>query len=176
MDAYKLGRDAQQGKLITPVTLNLAGKDPETVYLGSYLVNAQGGCNSCHTCPSYKSINPFAVLTPSLGPAASPGSVNVSRFLAGGTPFSLHPNGAGIVSGNLAPNSAGLPGGMTLDAFTNAMQNGTVASQPGHILLFHPWPVYRKMYANDIFAIYEYLSSIPVGQPGVCTDTDQTEP
>jgi hypothetical protein len=176
MDSYKLGRDAQQGKLITPVTLNLSGKDPETVYLGSYLVNAQAGCNSCHTCPAYKTVNPFTVLAPSLGVTASAGPVNVSGFLAGGTPFSLHANGLGIVSTNLTPNSAGLPNGMTLADFTNAMQNGQVASRPGHILQFHPWPVYRKMYANDLFAIYEYLSSIPVGQPGVCSDTDQTAP
>jgi hypothetical protein len=65
---------------------------------------------------------------------------------------------------------------MTLDDFTNAMQNGQVSSKPGHILQFHPWPVYRKMYQNDLFAIYEYLSSIPVAKPGGCTDTDQTEP
>ena len=38
---------------IAPVKLNLKDKDPELVGLGSYIVNAQGGCNDCHTCPSY---------------------------------------------------------------------------------------------------------------------------
>jgi hypothetical protein len=177
MDSYKFGRDAQQGKLITPVTLNLSGKDPEVVYLGSYLVNAQGGCNSCHTCPSYKATNPFIVLSSALGPVTTPGPINAARFLAGGTPFSIHGNsGNGIVSANLNPNSAGLPNGMTFDDFTNAMQNGQVSSKPGHILQFHPWPIYRKMYTNDLFAIYEYLSSTPVAHAGACSDTDQTEP
>ena len=42
LDAYKFGRDAQQGKKIAPVPLNLQGKNPELVYLGRYLVNGQG--------------------------------------------------------------------------------------------------------------------------------------
>ena len=39
----------QIGARIAPVRLDLTGKDPNTVYLGSYLVNAGGGCNDCHT-------------------------------------------------------------------------------------------------------------------------------
>ena len=34
--------EVQQGKTITPVQLNLAGKSPAQVYLGSYIVNSTG--------------------------------------------------------------------------------------------------------------------------------------
>ena len=44
--------EVQIGFRISPVKLNLKHKDPELVGLGSYIVNAQGGCNDCHTCPS----------------------------------------------------------------------------------------------------------------------------
>jgi hypothetical protein len=49
-------REVQIGFAISPISLSsrgLKGKDPELVGLGSYIVNAQGGCNDCHTCPSY---------------------------------------------------------------------------------------------------------------------------
>jgi hypothetical protein len=47
------------GQQIVPaIRLNLNGKDPNTVYLGSYLVNAIG-CSDCHTNPQYIG-NPFA--------------------------------------------------------------------------------------------------------------------
>ncbi len=41
------------GFQIAPVTLNTRGKSVRLVGLGSYIVNAQGGCNDCHTHPSY---------------------------------------------------------------------------------------------------------------------------
>ena len=61
--AFEIAR----GKQIAPVTLNLNGKNPALVYLGSYLVNGVGGCNDCHTCPSYKGTNPFMVGGQALG-------------------------------------------------------------------------------------------------------------
>ena len=78
--------------------LNLAGLDRDLVGLGSYLVNAAGGCNDCHTNP------PFA---PGGDPfAGQPKRINVARYLAGGTPF-----GNGIVSRNITPDRKGLPAG-----------------------------------------------------------------
>jgi hypothetical protein len=41
-----------QGFRLSPVPLNMKGRNPDLVGLGSYLVNAVGGCNDCHTCPS----------------------------------------------------------------------------------------------------------------------------
>ena len=39
----------RRGLEIAPVPLNLRGKDRELVGLGSYLVNAVGSCNMCHS-------------------------------------------------------------------------------------------------------------------------------
>ena len=39
----------QIGMDIAPVHLDLTGKNRSLVGLGSYIVNAQGGCNDCHT-------------------------------------------------------------------------------------------------------------------------------
>ena len=38
----------QRGFAITPVKLTFKKKDRDLVGLGSYIVNAQGGCNDCH--------------------------------------------------------------------------------------------------------------------------------
>jgi hypothetical protein len=59
------GSDAariQQGFAIAPVPLNLAGRDPALVGLGSYIVNAQADCNGCHT------LNPAVEYTPTGNP------------------------------------------------------------------------------------------------------------
>ncbi len=34
---------------LAPVPLNLAGRDPDLVGLGSFIVNAQTSCNDCHS-------------------------------------------------------------------------------------------------------------------------------
>ena len=50
----------KRGFAIVPVKLNLVEKNRAWVGLGSYLVNAVGGCNDCHTNPSYTTGgNPF---------------------------------------------------------------------------------------------------------------------
>ncbi|HEY7302933.1 MAG TPA: hypothetical protein VH601_02375 [Bryobacteraceae bacterium] len=176
-DAYKLGRDAQQGKKINPVPLNLQGRSAQRAYLGSYLVNGHGGCNSCHTCPAYKASNPYKLGGSALPPADDPGPINTANFMAGGTPFPGRGTpfqGSTLTSPNLTPDSSGRPGGMTFEDFRNAMQNGEVSKKPGHVLLVMPWPVYRHLYDNDLRAIYAYLSSIPSASPGTCTGDGQT--
>ncbi len=157
-----------RGKQISPVTPNLTGKDASLVYLGSYLINAKGGCNDCHTCPSYVGTDPFQVGGAGLGAVNTPGPVNPTNYMAGGTPF-----GPGIVSYNLTPDSSGLPGGMTLPQFLNAIVNG-IDSHDGGILQIMPWPTYRHMENKDLLAIYAYLSSLPSAQPGTCTGSGQT--
>src|SRR4029077_9265403 len=42
----------QEGFEMAPVHLDLHGKNRALVGLGSYLVNAVGDCNGCHTGPS----------------------------------------------------------------------------------------------------------------------------
>lgn len=176
-DSYRLGRDAEQGKKIAPVPLNVTRKNAQLIYRGSYIVNGHGGCNSCHTCPSYKATNPFKVGANSLGSTDSPGPINTTNYLAGGTPFAGRGTpfqGSVLISANLTPDSSGRPGGMTFQDFLNAMQNGEVSSKPGHILQVMPWPTFRHLYQNDLRAIYEYLSAIPSAKPGTCTAQAQT--
>lgn len=166
-DAYQFSRDAQQGKAIAPVTLNLMGKNPELVYIGSYLVNAKLQCNLCHSCPSFTT-NPYTVGGPALGPPPNPGPINSANYLSGGVPFpGFVPFSGSLLSApNITPNSSGLPGGLTYDDFKTAMTSGSVTTKPGHILQVMPWPLFRNLYENDLVAIYQYLSAIPPAQRG----------
>ena len=42
-----------RGFEISPVQPRITRRNHDSVGLGSYIVNAQGACNDCHTCPSY---------------------------------------------------------------------------------------------------------------------------
>ena len=91
------------GYAISPVPLNLEGKNPEgqrrLVGLGSFIVNAQADCNGCHTAggpPNFNYANngnPY-FLNPPLGTKTDP-----TTYLAGGTPF-----------GQAVPSSASVGG------------------------------------------------------------------
>lgn len=171
-EAYKFSRDAQQGRKISPVPLDLKGLNPELVYIGSYLVNAQLSCNDCHTCPSYRGSNPYTVGGKGLGNGPTP--INSMNFLSGGTPFQT--GTTTISSPNLTPDSSGKPGGMSFAQFKAAMLDGESPHNAGHILQVMPWPNYRYMYQQDIRAIYDYLSAIPQAPSGAgqCTAERQT--
>jgi hypothetical protein len=140
----------------------LDGKNPALVGLGSYIVNAQGACNDCHTCPSYSS-NPYTGGT---------GQFNRKNYLAGGVPFGP------FVSKNLTPDAAGKPEGLTLAQFKIAMRTGhdPLSSDPNDILQVMPWPIYRFMTDRDLNAVYEFLSAIPPASPGDCTGAGQSLP
>jgi hypothetical protein len=136
----------RQGFAIAPVPLNLAGKNRALVGLGSYIVNAQGGCNDCHTTPNYvPGHDPFK---------GEPLQVNAATYLGGGRTF-----GPVIVARNITPDDHGLPSGLTRDQFITAMRTGI--DKDGAILQVMPWPVFADMTDGDLKAIYEYLSSIP---------------
>jgi hypothetical protein len=133
---------------IAPVKLNLRGKNLALVGLGSYIVNAQGGCNDCHTRPPYApGGDPFA---------GEPTKINAAEYLSGGVPF-----GPGIVSKNLTPDESGKPAGLTFEQFKNVLRTGRDPDEPTRILQVMPWPVYGNMTNTDLRAIYEYLRSIP---------------
>ena len=67
------------GYEIAPVALNLRGKNRDLVGLGSYIVNAQGGCNDCHTYPSFMPDgDPFM---------GEPEVINSEQYLTGGRLF-----------------------------------------------------------------------------------------
>ena len=143
----------QRGFDIAPVLLDLKGKNRALVGLGSYIVNAQGGCNDCHTNPPYQNGG-----DPFLG---QPKKINVDHYLAGGMQF-----GPGVTSRNLTPDATGLPAGLTFDQFLNVLHTGNDPENPGELLQVMPWPVYGNMVDRDIRAIYEYLRAIPSAQPG----------
>ena len=140
------------GRLIAPVELDLNHKNHSLVYQGSYIVNAQGGCNDCHTNPSYApGHDPFQ---------GQEELINTDHYLAGGRSF-----GPGLVSANITPDSEGKPAGLTRDEFIQAIRTGH-DPEDDHILQVMPWPVYRKMTDRDLSAIYEYLRAIPHAEPG----------
>lgn len=144
----------RRGFAISPIKLNLVEKNRALVGLGSYLVNAVGSCNDCHTNPNYAAGgNPF------LG---QPKKVNTAGYLAGGRLF----NPPGVVSRNLTPDKTGLPeGGVLFDVFLRTMRTGfdrlQAHPQLSPLLQVMPWPVFQDMTDLDLRAVYEYLSAIP---------------
>jgi hypothetical protein len=147
----------RQGYQIAPVPLTLRGLDRNLVGLGSYIVNAQGGCNDCHTNPSYApGHDPFV---------GQPAQVNAAHYLAGGQQFGP------FISRNLTPEPpSGLPAGLTREQFRQVLRTGIDLDhehpQFGPLLQVMPWPTYRQMTDRDIDAIYEYLRAIPHAEPG----------
>lgn len=144
----KIGKDiitASPKRL--PITLNLTGKNPDQVYLGSYIVNAQGGCNDCHSCPNYAAgHDPYQ---------GEPKQFNSTTYLAGGKAFGP------FISANITPDNTGKPAGVTLAQFKNLLRTGQDPDVPGNTLHVMPWPIYGMMSDHDIEAVYAYLSSIP---------------
>jgi hypothetical protein len=144
----------QRGAQIAPVPLNMKGLNPALVREGSYIVNAQGGCNDCHTVPSYAAGgNPF------LG---EPELINAPCYLAGGAEFGP------FVSRNITPRANGLPANRTLAEFKEIMRDGTdlrMTPDGTPLLQVMPWPVYGKMSDRELEAIYEFLRAIPMINP-----------
>jgi hypothetical protein len=142
----------QRGEAVAPVPLDMTGLNPALVREGSFIVNAQGGCNDCHTVPSYAvGGDPFA---------GEPEQINTDCYLAGGASFGP------FVSRNITPRENGRPANRTLEEFKQLMHDGTDFRDDGSpILQVMPWPVYGKMSDRQLEAIYEYLRAIPTINP-----------
>jgi hypothetical protein len=135
------------GFRINPVQLDLRGKNPALVGLGSYLVNAAGACNDCHTHPAFApGGDPFQ---------GQPEMINTEVFFSGGRQFGP------LVAPNITPDENGRPGGYTAEEFLVLMRSGHDPKNPGRILQVMPWNVYGKMSRGDLLAMYEYLRAIP---------------
>ena len=168
---------------VAPVPLNMAGKNPALVGLGSYLVNVLDHCNTCHSAgPATefaKGGNPYFK-------GNQPTVINQATYLGGGRVFPQQAPGAPlIVSRNLTPDKTGLPeGGRTFEEFRFIIRTGAdldhvhpncsdptitasttcyPANLPfnGELLQIMPWPGLRHMTEHDLRAIYEYLSAVP---------------
>jgi hypothetical protein len=121
----------QIGFAIAPVPLNLAGKNRALVGYGSYLVNASGDCNGCHTAGGIPNFNYAAGGNPYFN---QPAVVDPTTYLAGGQNFGsvgtpTGPNfyqGPAMISRNLTPNKDGVPeGGVSLSRFKEIIRHGT---------------------------------------------------
>ena len=169
--------EIRRGFEIAPVPLNLEGKNPELVGLGSYIVNAQSDCNGCHS--------PGPAVEFALGGNpyfGQPAKVNPDVYLAGGQDFGPFPAPGfpHIVSRNLTPDKTGRPeGGHTYAEFVQIIRHGTDFDHlhptcsstvttncipppfNGDLLQIMPWPIYKNMTNHDLRAIYEYLSAVP---------------
>jgi hypothetical protein len=183
----------QIGLAVAPVPLNMAGKDPDMVGLGSYIVNVTGDCNGCHSHgPATEYVvpsgNPYLLQPPYSGTT----QVNAATYLGGGRDFGAFPPLPGallhIISRNLTPDKSGLPeGGRTLAEFIEIMRTGVdldhahpncTGNVPGPNCMLAPfdgdklqimrWPSFRSMTDRQLTAIYTYLSTVPCleGGPG----------
>jgi hypothetical protein len=166
----------QIGMAAAPVHLNMAGKNPAQVGLGSYLVNVAGDCNGCHSAGPQTEYapggNPYFGQTQRMNPAT---------YLGGGRDFgALIPGSAHIISRNLTPDASGLPiGGDSFDEFLHTVRTGIdpdhlhpncsgapnadCIPQPfnGNLLQIMPWPNFQDLSDQDLRAIYEYLKAVP---------------
>jgi len=145
----------QKGLQISPVPLNFTGRDKNQVGYGSYLVNATGGCNDCHTNPSYKPDgDPFKGM---------PKKVNTDGYLAGGAVFGP------FTSRNITPSVEGPVTG-SLTNFKQVIRTGVdlrkLHPQISPLLQVMPWPVYQDLNDRELDAIFAFLSSIPCVEGG----------
>jgi hypothetical protein len=154
VQAQNSGEDSETaliriGFAIAPVHLNMEGKNPALVGLGSFIVNGQSDCNGCHTAggpPNFNFANggnpyfgqptktdPTTYLAggADFGPAVPPSAL-IGGFPPGSQPPSYPPAefgnyvGPDIISRNLTPDKTGRPeGGNTLEQFKQILRNGT---------------------------------------------------
>jgi hypothetical protein len=150
--------DVEQGLKIAPLTLKYDPKDRAAVGRGSYIVNAVGGCVSCHTMPTFEpGGDPFKGETE---------KVNLKNYLAGGKCFGP------TRSPNITPDDKGLPGGLSAADFLASVRTGKVhmmenrqKPDPNDIQKVMPWPEFRQMTDEDWNSVYAYLSAIPHAEP-----------
>jgi hypothetical protein len=150
-----------RGLFLSPVRLNFKRTNILLAGLGSYIVNAQGGCNDCHTNPPYApGGDPFM---------GEPEQINAAGYMAGGQEFGP------FISRNITACANGRPAGLTFAQFVRVMRKGVDLKdgrfdQPGTpILQVMPWPVYGNMNRCDLLAVYEFLQAIPPHNNQGCT-------
>jgi len=121
-----------------PFHLNLEGKNRALVGLGSYLVNAAGDCNGCHSAGPATEFAPggnpyFREQLPSPPFFSGTKRINPATYLGGGRDFGpFGPVGGPVpqlqhlYTRNLTPDKTGLPeGGHTYEEFVEIMRKGT---------------------------------------------------
>jgi mono/diheme cytochrome c family protein len=121
---------------------------------GSYLVNALGDCNACHTAP------PGGLI---------PGTVHVNTvaYLAGGVDIGAFFGVGPLFSRNLTPHPAtGLF--LTEEQFIQTLRFGADFRRPGGSLRLAPhFPTEFRLTLDDLQAIFAYLRVIPAVENAV---------
>lgn len=166
-DDFTTESKIQIGFAIAPVPLDLKGKNRAMVGMGSYLVNAVGGCNDCHT---WRVIDAQAGTGSNYEDKGDPFAGQAEKiytegYLGGGRPFGP------FASRNITPDANGrVADGFA--TFQKIIRHGFDTEGITPVLQVMPWPVYRNMSEHDLQAIYEYLTSIPCveGTPGEKTN------
>ena len=149
--------------------------------LGSYIVNAVGDCNGCHSAGPQnefaKGGNPYFLSPPFSGKV----QINTATYLGGGRDFGPVGSVLHLYSRNLTPDKTGRPeGGRTYEEFVEIMRHGadldhvhpncTSPGNPancfeppfnGDLLQVMRWPSFSNMTDHELRAIYEYLSAVP---------------
>ncbi len=157
-----------RGTAVNPIDVT-PPTDPAQAALfgrGSYLINAEIGCSSCHSHPDRNYMSPTQ-------------AVNTSGFFAGGTVFaaaSLAPL-VGVVrstSANLLGQNHGLfnQPGFSFQEFLTIVTEGIHAEDavpdggaPKPLAWPMPWSEFRHMGLDDLEAIYTYLSWVAQKAP-----------
>lgn len=171
----------RRGFEIAPVPLNLEGKNRALVGLGSYIVNAVGDCNGCHSAGPRTEFanggNPYLRFPFFSGKQ----QINTATYLGGGRDFGPYGSLPHLYTRNLTPDKTGLPiGGHTYEEFVEIMRLGTdfdhvhpnctapgvpanCLAPPfnGDLLQVMRWPFFKDMTDHELRAIYEYLGAIP---------------
>ena len=145
------------------IAFNLRHRDRELVGLGSYLVNAIGGCNDCHTAPPYTK-DPYSRARRT---EADQQRVLSRRRIAVRTLPSAcrRPRRSRATS---RPSKTACPRDLTFAQFRHVIRTGEDPDNPGQVLRVMPWPIYQTMTDHDLRAIYEFLLSIPAIPKDTC--------
>jgi hypothetical protein len=124
---------------------------------GSYLVNAVAACSGCHTNPDRDRVTL---------------QINTEAYLSGGGMFLPPPplqvalHEARAASANLSGMTLGFfhEEGSTFERFKDVIRSGTHADEnpPRPLAWPMPWPRFRDMLDEDLFAVYTYTSRVPV--------------
>jgi hypothetical protein len=150
---------ALRGLAISPVGYNLGGlsaTDQAKLGRGSYLVNAVGGCNDCHT-------------NTDRDPATL--HVNTAAYLSGGRVFAVPPplqtafkivrsmsaDLVGQTNGSIATGVIGFP------QFEGILTSGTHVEDPTPtpVAWPMPWPHLKNLMLDDMESIFVFLQNIP---------------
>lgn len=121
----------------------------QQVLQGRYLVTAQVGCAYCHNHNSDDPNDPKW-----LSGASDP--PDDSRFFSGTTLVQFGPDVLAFSAANITPDVATGIGSWTAQDIFNALRNG-VDPQGNFLNPNMPWPMFRNMTDDDLWAIVSYL-------------------